>query len=65
MITDKEVPSFQWGNSEGYQTYRLEKALETARRTTARRNSELSEREIEVLKEISEGTVSADGVINF
>jgi len=62
LITDKEIPSFQWGNTGGYQSYHLEKALETASRTTERRNTELSERETAVLKDIFEGNDSTDGV---
>ncbi|MFZ5979109.1 MAG: putative sugar nucleotidyl transferase [Candidatus Zixiibacteriota bacterium] len=65
LVTDKEVLSFQWGNSQGYQKYLFAKALETARRTAERRHTALSGREEEVLKDIYDGNASGDGVINF
>jgi len=65
LIVDKEVPSFRWGNSQGYDTYQFEKAVETARRTAQRRNCTLSEREIEMLKHVFENTADGEGVVNF
>ncbi len=65
LISDKEVPSFQWGNSTGYRAYELDKALETARRTMQRRGVELSETEEKVLRAICEGTASDKGVLSF
>ncbi len=38
LVTLKEVPSFSWGNETGYDPYRLDKAIETARATTNRRD---------------------------
>lgn len=37
------IPSFSWGGSNGFQTYRLDKALATAARVMARRNKDLTE----------------------
>ena len=36
------IPSFAWGGAGGFQTYRVDKALATARRVLARRGRELS-----------------------
>jgi UDP-N-acetylglucosamine diphosphorylase/glucosamine-1-phosphate N-acetyltransferase len=43
------IPSFSWGGSEGITTYNIDKALETAQRTMARRNLELNNIEKELL----------------
>jgi UDP-N-acetylglucosamine diphosphorylase/glucosamine-1-phosphate N-acetyltransferase len=43
------IPSFAWGGSEGITTYKIEKALETAARTMARRNVELNAIEKELM----------------
>ncbi len=37
------IPSFQWGGSAGYRTYRLDKAMATAARMMERRNQEFTE----------------------
>ena len=37
------IPSFTWGGAEGIQTYRLDKATDTARRVMARRNQEFTD----------------------
>ena len=46
------VPSFAWGGSNGFNTYQLKKALETAEIVMARRNIELSEADREILGHI-------------
>lgn len=46
------VPSFSWGGAAGFSVYQIEKALETARIVYSRRNMELSEIEIAILKEV-------------
>lgn len=46
------VPSFTWGGSGKPDTYRLDKALETAQRTLDRRGMELNETEREILTHI-------------
>ncbi|MBN1212634.1 MAG: hypothetical protein JXA92_08650 [candidate division Zixibacteria bacterium] len=65
LIVEKEVPSFHWGNSQGYDTYRFDKAVETAQRTARRRNCTLSEREIEMLKHVFDNTADREGVVEF
>jgi UDP-N-acetylglucosamine diphosphorylase/glucosamine-1-phosphate N-acetyltransferase len=65
LIVDKEVPSFSWGNSERYETYRFEKAVETAQKSAGRRDCRLSEREITVLKAVFDDSQTSDGVLDF
>ncbi|HYC85082.1 MAG TPA: glucose-1-phosphate thymidylyltransferase, partial [Chryseosolibacter sp.] len=43
------IPSFAWGGSGGFTTYKIEKALETAERAMARRNVVLDKTEREIL----------------
>jgi UDP-N-acetylglucosamine diphosphorylase/glucosamine-1-phosphate N-acetyltransferase len=43
------IPSFSWGGSGGYTTYKIDKALETAGRVMARRNIPLDKVEQEIL----------------
>lgn len=50
------IPSFAWGGSAGFSTYRIEKALDTARRTMERRNVVLDEHETQILTAIYEMT---------
>jgi UDP-N-acetylglucosamine diphosphorylase/glucosamine-1-phosphate N-acetyltransferase len=65
LIADKEVPSFTWGSSGHWETYRFDQAIETARKTAERRNVAVSESEVEVLRAVSEGNVSEKGVLEF
>jgi len=53
---EKFVPSFSWGNGNEATTYKLEKAIDTANRMMARRNTELSAAEIAVLKHVFDNT---------
>jgi UDP-N-acetylglucosamine diphosphorylase/glucosamine-1-phosphate N-acetyltransferase len=62
LIADKEVPSFNWGQTGNYHQYHFDKALETAARSMARRNVELSDAERTRLKQIFEGNLSVKGV---
>lgn len=43
---DKNIPSFSWGGSDGFSTYRFDKAMETANRMMGRRNKKLSTAEL-------------------
>ncbi|MBL7857838.1 MAG: GlmU family protein [Cyclobacteriaceae bacterium] len=52
------IPSFSWGGSGGYLTYRIDKALETASRVMARRNVVLDDVEKEILTHVYEQTVA-------
>ncbi len=65
LVVDKEVASFSWGNSSGYVPYRIEKALDTARRTLGRRGMTLSGAEEKALTALSEGTESLAGLTLF
>ncbi len=46
------IPSFSWGGSNGYSTYRTEKALETAKIVMARRQQELTQQDINVVQHV-------------
>lgn len=52
----KFVPSFSWGNKKGFETYQMDKAMETADRVLGRRNKKLDETEAAILKHIFEET---------
>ncbi len=52
------IPSFSWGGASGLTTYKLEKALETARIVMKRRNIELDQNEIDILTKIFDITAS-------
>lgn len=46
------VPSFAWGGSAGFMTYKIDKALETAVRVMARRDVTVVDTEKEILKNV-------------
>ena len=61
---EKFVPSFSWGNGSEATTYKLEKAIDTANRMMARRNTGLSTAEIAVLKHIFDNTEKQRALIH-
>lgn len=65
LITDKEVPSFSWGRSGSWQGYRLDKAIETARRTCERRSVELASAEEEQLRALHDLAEHPQGLVDF
>jgi UDP-N-acetylglucosamine diphosphorylase/glucosamine-1-phosphate N-acetyltransferase len=65
LTTDKEVPSFSWGNTDHYRTFSLDKAVQTARIVAERRNTVFSEREIELLKAAHDKVESTEGILEF
>jgi len=54
----KFVPSFSWGSSKGFETYQLNKAMETAARVMERRNKVLDTTEKAILKHLFEETTT-------
>ncbi len=52
----KYVPSFSWGGSEGFSTYRLEEAMEVAQRVFERRKEKFDEVEQGIFKHLFEAT---------
>jgi len=52
----KFVASFSWGGSQGFQEYRLDKALEVARKMMERRKQPFSERYRKLFEEVYEQT---------
>jgi UDP-N-acetylglucosamine diphosphorylase/glucosamine-1-phosphate N-acetyltransferase len=52
------IPSFAWGGSNGFTTYRTERALETANRVMIRRNMELNEEDKNILLSVFQITAS-------
>ncbi len=51
------VPSFSWGGSGGFTTYKTEKAFEVAKVVMDRRNIEFSEMDAKILEHVFEETV--------
>lgn len=54
----KFIPSFSWGSSKGFMTYKIAKAFETAERVMKRRKKELDETERAILEQIFSETSS-------
>ena len=52
----KFIPSFAWGGKEKFQTYKLDKAIETAQRVMLRRNHDLTNIEKSIFEFIFEMT---------
>jgi hypothetical protein len=50
------IPSFSWGGSQGFSTYNMDKALETAERMMQRRKEKLTKEDREIWKNIFELT---------
>lgn len=50
------VPSFSWGGSAGFTTYKTDKAFEVAKVVMARRNIEFSEVDAKIMEHIFEAT---------
>ncbi len=50
------IPSFSWGGSQGFTTYRLEKAFEVAKQVMLRRNVDFDSTEQSILEEIFKRT---------
>lgn len=46
------IPSFAWGGAQGFQTYRLEEAVATARRVTERRHIPFTEADAAIFAEV-------------
>ncbi len=65
LITDKEVPSFKWGNSEQWDVHQFDKAIDTAAKSMERRRQKLSDAEATAMKLAFESVVTTDGCIDF
>lgn len=52
----KFVPSFSWGGSEGFKTYRIEEAIEVAQRVYERRKMDFNTTEQKILKHLFDFT---------
>ncbi len=50
------VPSFSWGGSGGFTTYKTDKAFEVAKVVMGRRNIEFSEMDVKILEHVFEET---------
>lgn len=48
------IPSFAWGGANGFSTYTLQKALDTAQKVMARRDQELTEEDQKILENVFE-----------
>jgi hypothetical protein len=65
LTTDKEIPSFSWGNTGKYHTYAFDKAIDAVQRSAERRNVTVSASEVELLKLVSHNGLSSAGVLTF
>jgi UDP-N-acetylglucosamine diphosphorylase/glucosamine-1-phosphate N-acetyltransferase len=65
LIVDKEVLSFSWGSGAPYDRYDIEKAIDTAKKSTARRDHMLSEREVDLMRQLFNGQTDSAGIITF
>ena len=51
---EKYIPSFSWGGKiDGYQNYRFDKAIEVIRATKARKELDLDDKDLQILKHIA------------
>lgn len=50
----KFIPSFAWGGSEGFETFKFDQAMETAQRVYERRSLKLDDVTIQILKNVFE-----------
>ena len=46
------IPSFAWGGPQGFTTYKVEKAFETAKIVMERRDLSLDEKEMKILENV-------------
>lgn len=65
QVNDKEVASFSWGSSGNFVKHDIEKAIETAKIASQRRNCTLSDSEVSLLKAISLNNINNDGVLDI
>ena len=54
----KHIPSFGWGGAGGFETYALDKALDTARRVMDRRHVDLDEEAIAIMTQLHKSTAA-------
>ncbi len=52
----KYIPSFSWGGSEGFKTFRLEEAMEVGQRVYERRGKKFDESEKKIMKHLFDAT---------
>ncbi|MGB9592425.1 MAG: glucose-1-phosphate thymidylyltransferase, partial [Candidatus Kryptoniota bacterium] len=57
-LPPKFVPSFSWGGADGFETYRIEKAIEVARQVMLRRKINLSPADQKLFQKVFELTDS-------
>ncbi len=50
------IPSFSWGGSQGFKTYKLSKVIEVAKVVMQRRHHDLTEEDQQILEHIFEGS---------
>ena len=50
------IPSFSWGGARGFITYEFQKAVDTIKKAMGRRNIDMKEEEIEILKHVFDNT---------
>lgn len=65
LIVDREIPSFSWGGMDGFKNYFIDKAIETAQKSTVRRDLPLSDCEETLLRDLAKGQTSGDGMMDL
>jgi len=65
VTEDKEIPSFSWGNSDKFEKYDIEKAIETVQSVFLRRGAQLSSQEEGALRAIYKNEISSEGCLEF
>ncbi len=50
------IPSFAWGGTHGFNTYKLPKAMDTAKRVMQRRDQQLNEEDCQIFEHLFEAT---------
>jgi hypothetical protein len=53
------IPSFTWGGSGGFTTYKIDKAFETINKAMSRRNADFSEDDKDILLHLYETAMKA------
>ncbi len=61
----KYIPSFSWGGSDGFSTYKLEKSMEVAKKVMARRNVEFTNTDKELFEKIFQLTLNERSKRNY
>ena len=65
LLLDREIAPFSWGYTGNYKTNQVEKVIETAQVVASRRNVDFTEAEAELLRQLAENNIVADGIFKL